>query len=276
MKFTVTAVISSTQNSGLAGVRIGYMEALSATQYRLFAGWGSLIDFGSAQMMDMQQLRYPIHKEEQLTDALMLGHVEEVCEICLSILESTAGNSYKNVHLTVFRLFFAIQMVVDTLEKASGYDFDIPFHDLFTHLSEQERLVDIQAKFMALFVQLEEKLGEKKNAKYDELMKIINGIISTQYMREDLSLDSIAESLNMSPVYLGRLIKKYTSKTLTDLINEYRMEKAQELLRETDKLIVMIAEETGFSSNSYFGKVFKKYQGITPNEYRLRTRNAAQ
>ncbi|MNY65428.1 HTH-type transcriptional activator Btr [compost metagenome] len=80
----------------------------------------------------------------------------------------------------------------------------------------------------------------------------------------------------MSPVYLGRLIKKYTSKTLTDFINEYRMEKAQELLRETDELIVMIAEETGFSSNSYFGKVFKKYQGITPNEYRLRTRNAAQ
>ncbi|NQX58112.1 AraC family transcriptional regulator [Paenibacillus qinlingensis] len=276
LKFSVTTVLSSPLTARIAGVRDLYMETLAASQYRLFAGWGSVIDFAEAKDLDVRQLRYPLHKEEQLTDALMLGHMEDVRSICMTMLDTMEGYSYKSFHLTVFRLFFAIHMVVDTLEKASGYEFDIPFHDLFAHLSEQERLADMKEAFAALFDRIEDKLGEKKNAKYDELIRIITQMIAAQYMREDLSLDTIAEALNMSPVYLGRLIKKYTSKTLTDFINEYRMEKAQELLRETDKLIVVIAEETGFASNSYFGKVFKKYQGITPNEYRLRTRNAAQ
>ncbi|WP_135554387.1 AraC family transcriptional regulator [Paenibacillus cymbidii] len=275
LKFTVTAVVTPSDEAGLAAARTLYAEALAASQYRLFAGWEAIIDLREALELDQRQLQYPIHREEQLTDSLMLGHMDDVRETCAAILGSLEGHSYKSLHLTVFRLFFAINMVVDTLEKASGYDFEIRFHDLFAPLAELERLDDIRDRFMDLFDLIEEKLGAKKNAKYDELMRIINQMIAAQYMKEDLSLDGIAEALNMSPVYLGRLIKKYTSKTLSDYINEYRIERAQELLRGSDKLIAAIAEETGFASNSYFGKVFKKYVGITPNEYRLRNKHAA-
>jgi two-component system response regulator YesN len=271
LKLSVTAVFSP-PGARLSELAEMYSISQEAASYRVFAGWESLLFAEQTAQMEMVSFRYPIQKEEQLTDALMLGRMEEVRNLCLSILEATEGSSYRNLHLTVFRLFFSINMVADTLEKASGFGFSVRFNELFVELSELERLEDIKQKFMELFHHMESRLSEKKNAKYDELMRRISGIIDSQFMNKDLSLDNIADMLNMSPVYLGRLIKKYTSKSVIDYINEVRIEKAGAMLCNTDKLIASIAEETGFTSNSYFGRVFKKYKGISPNEYRLKAR----
>ena len=276
LKLSVTVAVSSLGN-GLADWRRLYQAALDASQYRVFSGWESVLYADDVLAgLELRQYRYPLQKEEQLTDSLMLGRMEEVRGLCLSILNSTEGFSYQDLHLTMFRLFFAIQMVADTLEKASGFGFSIRFSELYAELSELERLEDMKEKFMELFRHMEERIGEKKNAKYDELMRTISGIIDSQYMKEDLSLDTVADALNMSPVYLGRLFKKYVSKSLTDYINEVRIAKAELLLRDTDKLIANIAVETGFAGNSYFGKVFKKYKGVSPNEYRSKLRGTME
>lgn len=273
LKLSVTAAFSP------RGERVSELGALysacgEAAAYRVFAGWEAILHAEETARQEETAYRYPVQMEEQMTDAMMLGRMEEVRTLCLSILDSTVGSSYRNLHLTMFRLFFAIHMVADTLEKASGFGFAVRFNELFAELSELERLADMKAKFTELFRHMETRMGERKNAKYDELLRRINGIIDSQYMKEDLGLDSIAEALNMSPVYLGRLIKKHTSKSLVDMINEARIGKAEEMLRDTDKLIAVIAGDTGFTSNSYFGRVFKKYKGISPNEYRMQARKA--
>jgi len=273
LKLSVTAVFSP-RGERLSELGALYRACREAAAYRVFAGWGAVLYAEETAKREEIAYRYPAQKEEQMTDAMMLGRMEEVRSLCLSILDSTAGSSYRNLHLTMFRLFFAIHMVADTLEKASGFGFDVRFNELFAELSELERLEDMKRKFTELFHHMESRMGEKKNAKYDELLRRINDIIDNQYMKEDLGLDSIAEALNMSPVYLGRLIKKYTSKSLIDIINEARIGKAEAMLRDTDKLIAVIAGDTGFTSNSYFGRVFKKYKGISPNEYRFQARKA--
>jgi AraC-like DNA-binding protein len=275
LKLSVTVAVSPPGN-GWADWRSLYQAAIDTSHYRVFSGWESVLYADHPAELSPRQYRYPIQKEEQLTDSLMLGRMEEVRGLCLSILSSTEGYSYKDLQLTMFRLFFAIQMVADTLEKASGFGFSIRFSELYVELSELERLEDMKEKFMELFRHMEERIGEKKNAKYDELMRTISGIIDSQYMKEDLSLDTVADSLNMSPVYLGRLFKKYASKSLTDYINEVRISKAEVLLRDSDKLIAQIAVETGFAGNSYFGKVFKKYKGVSPNEYRNKLRGSGE
>ncbi|MNI21475.1 HTH-type transcriptional regulator YesS [compost metagenome] len=275
LKMSVTAAVSRL-GLDILDCRQCYADALEASQFRVFYGWGSLIHAEIIAERNSRTFRYPIQQEEQLTDALMSGRMEEVKRLCSAILESTDGYAYKDFQLTVFRLFFAINMVVDTLEKASGYGFSINFGEVFAQLSELERLSDIQNKFLDLFQRIEEKLGERKSTRYDELMRRIRGIIELQYMRDDLSIDSIADILNMSSVYLGRLIKKYTSKTINDYIIEVRIEKSTELLASSNKTITEISKDTGFASMSYFGRVFKKIQGITPNEYRQKMRDSSQ
>ncbi|MGG1517015.1 AraC family transcriptional regulator [Paenibacillus oryzisoli] len=271
LKLSVTAAVSLL-GTDASECRSCYMDALETSRYRVFSGWEAHLFAEQTAEQQKRPYRYPIQKEELLTDALMLGKMDEVKNLCSMILESTVDHSYKDLNLTVFRLFFAVNMVVDTLEKASGFSYAIQFNEMFAHLAEMERLSDISDSFLDIFRQIEEKLGEKKSAKYEELIRKINTIIENDYMKQELGLDSIADVLNMSPVYLGRLIKKQTSKSITDYINEIRIGKAAELLSATDRLISEISIDTGFASTSYFGRVFKKINGITPNEYRQKWR----
>jgi two-component system response regulator YesN len=274
LKFSVTSAVSRV-GEDVTLCHSCYSEALEISRFRVFAGWEAHLDADQTSEAMKRSYRYPMQKEELLTDALMLGKMEEVKLLCQSILDSTEGYSYKDLNLTVLRLFFSINMVVDTLEKASGYSFGIPFNEMFAHLAELERLCDISDSFVEMFRQIEDKLGEKKSAKYEELIRKIYAIIDVEYRKEDLCLDHIADILNMSPVYLGRLIKKHTSKSVTDYINEVRIEKSAEMLEGSEMLISEISSVTGFASTSYFGRVFKKIHGITPNEYRQKMRAAA-
>jgi two-component system response regulator YesN len=90
--------------------------------------------------------------------------------------------------------------------------------------------------------------------------------IKTSYQKE-ISLGSIAKEINVSPYYLSKLFRKYTGKTCTELIAEERIEAAKQLLIQNYS-----SKETcfqvGFNSQNYFVKIFKKYVGVTPGEYR--------
>ncbi len=84
----------------------------------------------------------------------------------------------------------------------------------------------------------------------------------------DLSLKEIARLLNVNPSYLSTLFKKETGMTLTDYVNKKRVERAKQLLHTTNMQIQLIAQNCGILDVNYFTKMFKKYTGKTPNEYR--------
>jgi len=67
---------------------------------------------------------------------------------------------------------------------------------------------------------------------------------------------------------LAKLYKKRTGITLKTYINEYRIEKAKELLRTGDKTISEVAESVDFDNFSYFSALFKKITGVSPSVYK--------
>ena len=84
----------------------------------------------------------------------------------------------------------------------------------------------------------------------------------------DLSLNSIAKQLNVNPSYLSGLFRKECNCTLTEYVNKKRIDYAIELLRKTDKLVNVVSYECGIQDTNYFIKLFKKYTGTTPTQYR--------
>lgn len=93
-----------------------------------------------------------------------------------------------------------------------------------------------------------------------------------RYMREnyskDLSLGDIAGEAALNEGYFSGLFKKDTGKSITEYLNEIRMEKAKELLVESNLKNYEVAEQVGFRNASYFSTMFKKYTGMTIQEYR--------
>lgn len=84
----------------------------------------------------------------------------------------------------------------------------------------------------------------------------------------DLSLSAMAELNNVSTNYFSGLFKKETGQTLTDYVNIKRIKLAKHLLKTTNLQIQTIAQHCGILDYRYFSKMFKKYEGKTPKEYR--------
>ncbi len=87
-------------------------------------------------------------------------------------------------------------------------------------------------------------------------------------LNEDLTVSQLAELSCLSVGHFSRRFKQLTQLTPLDYINKQRIEKAQLLLNTTSQLCAEIAETCGYKSNAYFCKIFKKYIGQSPGEYR--------
>ncbi|MBO4927728.1 MAG: response regulator transcription factor [Clostridiales bacterium] len=92
--------------------------------------------------------------------------------------------------------------------------------------------------------------------------------INQHFADEDISLDSVAEAINISANYLSALFSHKVGLSFVEYITKKRMTKAKQLLRNTSKRSGEIACEIGYKDPRYFSFVFKKNQGCTPSQYR--------
>ncbi len=92
------------------------------------------------------------------------------------------------------------------------------------------------------------------------------------HSREKFSLQKMADSLFVNGSYLLRVFKKHKGYTPLAYHNHIRCEKAKELLTRTGEEVSDIGETVGFVSSAHFSHVFKKTEGCTPSEYRVRHR----
>lgn len=95
-----------------------------------------------------------------------------------------------------------------------------------------------------------------------------------QYLKAHLSspirLTEVASSVHLSPNYVCRIFKQMTGETLMDYLLRIRMQEACKLLIYTDLPIYAIAEKVSYEDASYFSRIFKKKQGVSPQDYRAR------
>lgn len=88
----------------------------------------------------------------------------------------------------------------------------------------------------------------------------------------DITLNDVAKHVFLSPIYFSSYFKKKTGEKYSDYLQKVKLNKARELLEDTDVKIPTIAEMSGFRDTNYFHKIFKNQTGLTPSEYRKKYR----
>lgn len=99
------------------------------------------------------------------------------------------------------------------------------------------------------------------------ILSYIDKEIYEHYM-DKLSLKSLSEKYYLNSAYLGQMFKKKYKVSFKDYLNEYRIEKAAEILKRSDEKIYEIAKKVGYSNNDYFINKFTQIKGKTPFKYR--------
>jgi len=130
-----------------------------------------------------------------------------------------------------------------------------------------EDFEQLSASYRQLFRQ---RLGEKQRQElsgYSQLTRHIIQYVEEHY-QESLSLKLLGEEFHISSNYVSRLFKQEVGRGLFDFINEIRIQKAKQLLKDYRYKIYDVAEMVGFNNQAHFAIVFQKYTGVSPKQYR--------
>lgn len=194
------------------------------------------------------------------------GLVDSIPAVRAGILAAEQLRQLKNTFIVTATLVSraAIRGGMDTDDALSLSDAYIQKSELMNNM---EQITNLQYRMIFDYTERIEKLRNGKTpSKF--VLDVTNYI--HHHLSESITTEEIAKALFMSRSRLSVKFKQETDENLIDFILKEKTEEAKRLLRYTDKPITSISAYLGFSSQSHFSRVFKKYANCLPNEYRKR------
>lgn len=213
------------------------------------------------------RISYNVNYKEQLTSYYLKGDttgLENLIDECLSeLLEQT--DSIQHIKAKLMELIFSVKKADP--RKDFGTDFE---DDQFLHRFIDANQVSDLKKILYdyLLMEMKENAIKKENTHHGVISKAMTYI--DQNYSNNISLNDVAESINMSYFYFSRLFKESTGKSFSDYLTEYRIEKSIVLMMDDELSIKQISYDIGYNDPNYFSKIFKKLKGLTPTDYRGR------
>lgn len=262
---------------GIGGWKIGlltvwksYMEAAEALDYIRLHPKEPIRRYSdiAAKMNEASQtFFYPPDYENKLINYTKCGDLKQLEELLLKIRHTNRNERSLSLHMAQ-QLF---QEFVGTLLKISELvpeELHIP--ERIESLSFDRALEDHFDEIVGVFTDICRKMACRKNHRSQHVISQILEYIHRHYAQPELSLSLVATRFKLSESYLSFFFKKQTGRNFMDYIESYRMEKAQELLTDTDLSIKEIYGKVGYNSAQSFRRAYKRLTGVTPNSLRER------
>ncbi|MFC0212006.1 helix-turn-helix domain-containing protein [Paenibacillus chartarius] len=273
LKMRVTMAVSR-PSARLTDVPLAFERTKQAVAYRTVASSNQLIDMETVPIEEETavQLQYPFALERELVQALRLGSAEEASKLLDLFMEALCGEGAKefDVQQGMLQLFGSVQhaILVSGIHPNRLFKGTNPYEQLSQLREPQLMLEWFREK---VFTPYTAELAGRSDAQVKRMIEQAMLYIQEHYAL-DLSLEQCAEHVGMNPFYLSKSFKQVTGKNFIDYLTELRMEKAKELLRESELKIQDVAERVGYQ-HSYFNRIFKKLEGMTPSRYRELSRD---
>ena len=129
-----------------------------------------------------------------------------------------------------------------------------------------EKLIEYFINFLS---NIAESMSYEKIYASKDTIENVKSYISKYYYK-DIKLDFLSDIFFLNSAYLSTLFKERTGQKYIDFLNSVRIEKAKELLNKSDRKIYQISKAVGYDNPKYFFRVFKKYTGLSPEQYKKR------
>lgn len=207
----------------------------------------------------LEQATLPKLSLVKIKQAIALGDHDKLEEELSSVFNelSAQGVSPSYVRQIAFLIYSEINVQV-------GFDEDT-YQDYVTRINNAVDMKNIMKLLEEIIDRLSDNKQEVRN--YSENVRQVMGLVKKNY-QEDLSLRYVSDCLHLNSDYLGQLFKMETKISFSRYLNDYRIKRAQSLLKGTEQSISEISEEVGYTTTAYFYRNFKVICGISPKEYR--------
>ena len=268
MGAAVTAGIGTVCNS-LHDISISYEGAREAVSYRVLYGTKRAINI--AEIVPKEPKKTVPLEETRMQDlfrAIHVGDQEEIRKEAIKEIEKL----HKNAD-TISQYNLATMEIVSGFFKFCANN-SMDFNDISGNVQNlYERVTQLDETSMTNWIinmstAISEKLKSTRNSTSRRMITDAQNIVKQRYMEPDISLDEVCADLGVSNSYFSSIFKKETGQPFVTYLTDYRMDRAEELVLNTDEKSYKIAEKVGYQDANYFSYVFKKKFGVSPSKYR--------
>lgn len=232
------------------------------------------VDFSNPKLPQSENLPHIPHEllkevEKEIIKGNLSGVQKFIDEVFTFPPAALAGNdeirSAKNN-------FIGVSSITCNIAISGGADYEIAktlSDDYIRTVEKLDTMEDIINQFKKMFISFTKLVSKHSNPNCSKPVHDAIQYICSHYS-ETITLETLAAHVNLSTSYFSEIFKKQTEVPLRDYINRIRIDESKYLLLNTTLSILEVSIAIGFEYQNYFTKVFKKFVGLTPKEYRTK------
>lgn len=265
LSFTVTITLSDVHES-LISLNKACQECETAFNYKILKGNDSIICFNEITNRIDNIYFYTFEQEKHIMQYLRQGQYEEI-RLILEDIISRIKNSTIPLESVKCLYIEIINTAIKSLHELGieSMEYNVYLKSIIEKETIDELYHEVCSFYSALCGMVNNAKCMKNESKKNQAINYIN----EHYNDSNLSIDTIADIFSVSAPYMGKLIRDQLGCSFVDYLNGIRIEKAKQLLCLDNMNIAEIAENTGYNSVYNFTRVFKRYENVTPSQFRL-------
>ncbi|QGQ96376.1 response regulator [Paenibacillus psychroresistens] len=271
LKVTVSIGVGSEVD--IIEIQRSYDEALEILANRFYYGGGEIFIYSEGKVQDHFSKVYSSFQEQISDFQSKINEYIAKCNFSDFVIEVEEWlNAFQEQELSIQRIHLHAYSFVNMLIKVvnTGNDSFLKEHiALFEKYAEQIEYQETFEELSTLLTIIIQKMVELMNAQKPthKTIEHVMALIKEKYMT-NLTLKSIAEEVFISPSHLSTLFRQEMGINFLDCLHQFRIEKAKQLLKEENGKIYIIAKQVGYYDESHFVRMFKKWTGMLPSQYK--------
>lgn len=200
------------------------------------------------------------------------GAEDEIDEFVDVYINELPEENLKSVLMRQYIIMGAYIVMMSFCEKIEGIEGEMQAQseELKNSMKTIQTLEEIKNYIRMLLKKIIGVRDTISGRRYSDIIEIAKDQIRKTYMSDEISLNTIAAEVGMSPSYFSSIFSKEMGKTFVEYLTEIRMDRAKELLMCSSMKTSEIGYEVGYKDPHYFSYIFKKTQNCTPKEFRAR------
>ncbi len=245
-------------------MRRSWKQAVEALEYRFTEGFGAVVCFEDMKLRRDLVYRYPAETERDVLEALRATDPKRLWLALERFASDLSVFAVPEVRLACTQL----NMVAGRLLESVAASEEGMEPIALPAVESVETLSELLLQWQACFNRAMEAMRHKRESRHDEQLARVRERVEREYADVNLTVELLAGEADLSANYLRTLYKDAFGFSMTEHIAALRFQKAKRLLRETDLPASRIAGQVGYQSAGYFFTAFRKFTGMTPEEYR--------
>ena len=246
------------------GLPESYRSALEALNYAQIYPEQHIISISDVESIESDHSELLGDRKAELVLAIKFGNQEDTKKAVHEFFKGLTETP--NIQNSVINVLSVISEICSSYGKNVATLLDD--EDLFLSLSHANSLSRSEALMTKLALRTNESATGARESSHIQFVENAKRIIKEKYSNPLFGLYQLSEEISVSPAYFSTTFKKETGLSFVQYLTNVRLEKAKELLKNTDAKTYEIAEKTGFSEPNYFSFIFRKNIGMSPSQYR--------